>query len=150
MEANEIIGYVASSTTMVAFGLQFIHTVRCGTIEGLSPSRTVLDTLSLSFWVVYATRTEDFPLLIATSCELFLSVCVCALILKHAFCGPCETPVVTGFDLNKPVITGFDLNKPVITGFDLNKPVVTGFDLTQSAHPPQSVSVSIQEPCSLP
>jgi uncharacterized protein with PQ loop repeat len=83
--ATHIIGYTASGVTIVAYGLQFLHTVQCGTIEGISLPRTLLDTASLSIWVFYATRTEDIPLLIATSCELFLSFCICFLVIKHAY-----------------------------------------------------------------
>ena len=81
--STSIIGYSAASLTMIAFGTQFVHTIRCGSIEGISVGRTVLDTMSLVLWVAYATRVEDIPLLIATGCELFLSLCVCAVILKH-------------------------------------------------------------------
>jgi uncharacterized protein with PQ loop repeat len=88
---NEIIGYTASSTTVVAYGIQFAHTIQCGTVEGLSLSRTLLDTASLSLWVLYATRTEDIPLLIATSCELFMSLCITGLITRHKFCRPEES-----------------------------------------------------------
>ena len=88
---NEIIGYTASSTTVVAYGIQFVHTIQCGTVEGLSLSRTLLDTASLGLWVLYATRTEDIPLLIATSCELFMSLCVTGLIARHKFCRPKES-----------------------------------------------------------
>ena len=80
---NCIIGYTAASVSVVAFGAQFVHTVRCGTVEGLSVSRAVLDAISLSLWVLYATRTEDHPLLIATSFELLLSICVCVVVMKH-------------------------------------------------------------------
>jgi len=83
MSADQIIGYVAASTTIVAFGSQFVHTVRSNTIEGVSLSRSVLDTVSLALWVLYATRIDDNPLLIATGCELFLSLCVCLLLMKH-------------------------------------------------------------------
>ena len=79
----QIIGYTASSATILAFGFQFIHTVRCGTIEGISLPRTIADSISLAIWVLYATRTEDYPLLIASSCELFLSLCVGLIIMKH-------------------------------------------------------------------
>jgi len=94
--STDIIGYSAASLTMVAFGTQFVHTIRCGSIEGISVGRTVLDTMSLVLWVAYATRVEDIPLLIATGCELFLSLCVCALILKHhaqkiGICAPKHT-----------------------------------------------------------
>jgi uncharacterized protein with PQ loop repeat len=95
---NEIIGYTASSTTVLAYGIQFVHTIQCGTVEGLSLSRTLLDTASLSLWVLYATRTEDIPLLIATSCELFMSLCVTGLITRHKFCRPkasCLKPDIT-------------------------------------------------------
>ena len=88
---SRIIGYTASTTSMLAFGFQFVHTLRCGTIEGISLPRTVFDTASLSLWVVYATRTEDIPLLIACSCELILSFCICLLILRHHFYGSCTT-----------------------------------------------------------
>ena len=81
--SEALIGYSAASVSIVAFGTQFIHTLRCSSIEGISIGRTLLDTVSLGLWVAYATRVEDIPLLIATGCELFLSLCVCALILKH-------------------------------------------------------------------
>jgi len=95
--STTIIGYSAASVSMIAFGTQFVHTIRCGSIEGISVGRTVLDTMSLVLWVAYATRVEDIPLLIATGCELFLSLCVCAIILKHhaqkiEMCGPSSTP----------------------------------------------------------
>jgi len=88
---DHIIGYTASTASVLAFGFQFVHTLRCGTIEGISLSRTVFDTTSLSLWVVYATRTEDLPLLIACSCELFISACVCLVILRHHYYGPCTS-----------------------------------------------------------
>jgi len=80
---NHVIGYTAAGVSIVAFGSQFYHTVRCGTVEGLSLSRSVFDTISLLLWVVYATRIDDIPLLIATSCELFMSLSICIAILKH-------------------------------------------------------------------
>lgn len=82
-QESQLIGYTASTTTIIAFALQFIHTVRCGTVEGVSLPRTVADSISLGIWVLYATRTEDYPLLIASSCELFLSLGVGLLILNH-------------------------------------------------------------------
>lgn len=100
LQENQIIGYTASGTTMVAFGLQFFHTVRCGTVEGISPYRTAADSISLAIWVLYATRTEDYPLLIASSCELFLSLCVGLLILHHTLF---PKKKVIG-DVEKPVI----------------------------------------------
>ena len=39
-QESQIIGYTASTATILAFGFQFIHTVRCGTIEGISLPRT--------------------------------------------------------------------------------------------------------------
>jgi uncharacterized protein with PQ loop repeat len=78
-----IIGYVAASTSVIAFGTQFIHTVRCGTVEGISLPRTMLDAVSLTLWVVYATRLEDIPLLIATSFELVTCLCLCGIVLNH-------------------------------------------------------------------
>jgi len=83
LQESQIIGYTASTTTLIAFSLQFVHTVRCGTVEGISLYRTAADSISLAIWVLYATRTEDYPLLIASSCELFLSLGVGLLILKH-------------------------------------------------------------------
>jgi uncharacterized protein with PQ loop repeat len=86
--ANQLIGYTASGTTIVAYGLQFFHILRCGTVEGISLPRTLLDTASLALWVLYATRIEDIPLLIATSCELLVSLCVASIILRHRCCPP--------------------------------------------------------------
>lgn len=80
---NQLIGYTASGTTVVAYGLQFFHIIRCGTVEGISLPRTLLDTASLALWVLYATRIEDIPLLIATSCELLVSLCVASVVLRH-------------------------------------------------------------------
>ena len=99
----QLIGYTASTTTILAFALQFFHTVRCGTIEGISLPRTAADSISLGIWVLYATRTEDYPLLIASSCELFMSLCVGLLILKH-----------TLFHNKKMIGAIMDVEKPVI------------------------------------
>jgi len=90
--ANQLIGYTASGTTIVAYGLQFFHILRCGTVEGISLPRTLLDTASLALWVLYATRIEDIPLLIATSCELLVSLCVASIILRHR-CRPSQLVV---------------------------------------------------------
>lgn len=71
---NLILGYVASSTSLLAFGSQFMHTIRTKTTEGLSIQRTIFDSLSLSLWVAYAARVEDIPLLIAVALELAASL----------------------------------------------------------------------------
>jgi len=99
MSTDQILGYAAASVTIVAFGSQFIHTIRSNTIEGVSLSRSVLDTVSLTLWVFYATRIDDNPLLIATGCELLLSLCVCLLLMKHQLAknriGGCTTIMIT-------------------------------------------------------
>jgi len=88
MDSNQIIGYTASGTTVVAYGIQFVHIVRCGSVEGISLPRTLLDTASLVLWVLYATRMEDLPLLIATSCELLMSLFVGVIVLQHQWRSP--------------------------------------------------------------
>jgi uncharacterized protein with PQ loop repeat len=80
---ESVIGYSAAGVSIVAFGSQFYHTVRSGTVKGLSINRSILDTLSLLLWVAYATRIDDIPLLIATSCELVMSLSICVAILSH-------------------------------------------------------------------
>ena len=77
-----IIGYLATSTSIIAFGSQFVHTIKTKSTEGLSLHRTVLDVVSLALWLSYAARSEDIPLLIATGCELVTSLCVCVSYLK--------------------------------------------------------------------
>ena len=76
-DVSLIIGYVATTSSVAAFGSQFYYTIRTKTTAGLSLYRSVFDTLSLGLWVLYATRVEDIPLLIATTTELFLSLLVC-------------------------------------------------------------------------
>ena len=80
---DSVIGYSAAGVSIVAFGSQFYHTVRSGTVAGLSLNRSVFDTISLLLWVAYATRIDDIPLLIATSCELVMSLSICLAILRH-------------------------------------------------------------------
>jgi uncharacterized protein with PQ loop repeat len=80
---NAVIGYFATSTSLIAFGSQFIHTIQSKTTAGLSLNRSVLDIVSLGLWVLYAARLEDIPLLIATTCELVTSICVLVIIVKH-------------------------------------------------------------------
>lgn len=96
---NSIIGYAAATTSVVAFGIQFVHTIRSGTTAGLSLPRSVLDSVSLLLWVVYATRIEDHPLLIATSFEFLTSLCVCVIIVRNRYHGwffvKVNTPDVT-------------------------------------------------------
>jgi uncharacterized protein with PQ loop repeat len=100
---NSIIGYAAATTSVVAFGTQFVHTIRSGTMVGLSLPRTVLDSVSLLLWVVYATRIEDHPLLIATSFEFLTSLCICVIIVRNRYQGcffvkvntPDATPVAS-------------------------------------------------------
>ena len=77
------IGYFATSASVIAFGSQFIYTIRTKTIDGISIHRSIMDVVSLILWTAYAARLEDIPLLIATSCELFTSVGILILVLSH-------------------------------------------------------------------
>lgn len=77
------IGYFATSASVIAFGSQFIYTIRTKNIVGLSMHRTIMDVVSLILWTAYAARLEDIPLLIATSCELFTSIGILILVLIH-------------------------------------------------------------------
>ena len=104
--STDIIGYSAASVSVIAFGAQFIHTIRCGSVEGLSLGRTIFDTVSLVLWVAYATRVEDIPLLIATSCELVMCMCIAALIVKEKL----GVFVITNKDA-KPVLI-LQMSKP--------------------------------------
>ena len=83
METTTLIGYVASSASVIAFGSQLHHTIKIQTTMGLSLRRTVFDVLSLALWILYATRVEDIPLLIATAIEFFASLCICIVIIKQ-------------------------------------------------------------------
>lgn len=78
-----IVGFAATSSSVLAFGSQFMHTLKSKTTNGLSLYRTFFDVISLALWVYYAARVEDNPLLIATTLELFTSVSICVLILKE-------------------------------------------------------------------
>ena len=80
---TSIVGFAATSTSVLAFGSQFLHTLQSKTTNGLSLYRTIFDVVSLGLWVYYAARVEDNPLLIATSLELFTCTCVCILIIKE-------------------------------------------------------------------
>lgn len=77
-----IVGFIATSSSVLAFGSQFYHTLQSKTITGLSVHRTIFDVISLALWVYYAARVEDNPLLIATALELFMSACVCIILFK--------------------------------------------------------------------
>jgi uncharacterized protein with PQ loop repeat len=83
METTAIIGYVASSASVIAFSSQLHHTIKTRTTLGLSLRRTIFDVVSLALWIYYAARVEDIPLLIATTVELFASACVCIVLLKN-------------------------------------------------------------------
>ena len=83
METTTIIGYVASSASVIAFGTQLHHTIKTQTTAGLSLHRMGFDVLSLVLWIYYAARVEDIPLLIATTFELVASICVCGVIFKN-------------------------------------------------------------------
>jgi uncharacterized protein with PQ loop repeat len=85
---NEIIGFIATSASVIAFGSQFVYTLKTKTTAGISIYRTILDVASLTLWIAYAARLEDLPLLIATSCELTTSIALLFVILhnrKHLF-----------------------------------------------------------------
>jgi uncharacterized protein with PQ loop repeat len=82
METN-IIGYIATSTSILGFGSQVFHTLQTKTTAGMSPYRTVFDTLSLGLWVYYAAKVNDNPLLIATTFECFLSGIILICLLKN-------------------------------------------------------------------
>ena len=67
---NTSIGFLAASTSVLAFGLQFVHILKSKSTAGISVYRSILDVISLVLWIAYAARLEDVPLLIATSFEL--------------------------------------------------------------------------------
>lgn len=71
-----ILGYIATSTSILAFSSQVYHTVKSKTTVGLSLARTCFDVFSLGLWVYYAARVNDNPLLLATAFEFFLSALV--------------------------------------------------------------------------
>ena len=106
MSVTDIIGYSAASISVIAYGTQFIHTIRCGTVEGISLGRTIFDAVSLVLWVAYATRVEDIPLLIATGCELVMCLCVTAIIMKEKL----GVFVITDKDTNPVLI--LQMTKP--------------------------------------
>jgi uncharacterized protein with PQ loop repeat len=88
MDGNAILGYFAASASILAFGSQFVYTLKSQTTAGLSLSRSAFDTVSLVLWLGYAARVDDIPLLIATATELFTCVGVLVLIIKskrHVF-----------------------------------------------------------------
>lgn len=88
MDTDAIIGYVAASVSILAFGSQFIHTLKTKTTAGLSLQRSALDIVSLVIWLGYAARVDDIPLLAATATELCTSVAVFAIIVRaraHVF-----------------------------------------------------------------
>jgi hypothetical protein len=80
---RSVVGFIATTTSVAAFGSQFIHTVYSKTTEGISIYRTVFDSISLCLWVYYAAREEDNPLLIATAFELLCSISLLGLIIKN-------------------------------------------------------------------
>ncbi len=82
METN-LIGYIATSTSVIGFGSQVFHTCQTRTTAGMSLYRTVFDTLSLGLWVYYAARVNDNPLLIATAFECLLSTIILVFLVKH-------------------------------------------------------------------
>jgi uncharacterized protein with PQ loop repeat len=82
METN-LIGYIATSTSVIGFGSQVFHTCKTRTTAGMSLYRTVFDTLSLGLWVYYAARVNDNPLLIATAFECLLSTIILVFLVKH-------------------------------------------------------------------
>ena len=138
--ATDIIGYSAASISVIAFGTQFLHTIRCGSVEGLSLGRTIFDTVSLVLWVAYATRVEDIPLLIATSCELVMCVCIAALIVKE------KMKITLIIDNNK------DTNNPVVihmTGINYVTTATIGarqYPLTLSNHNRPQLSDEVKTP----
>ena len=78
-----IVGFIATSSSVLGYGSQFAHTLKSKTTEGMSMYRTIFDATSLGLWVYYAARTEDNPLLIATTFEFLCSLCIMVLILKN-------------------------------------------------------------------
>lgn len=80
---NEVIGFLATSASVLAFGSQFYFILKTKTTAGISMSRTILDVVSLALWIAYAARLEDLPLLIATSCELATGIGLFIIILKN-------------------------------------------------------------------
>jgi uncharacterized protein with PQ loop repeat len=80
---THVIGYIATSTSVIGFGSQVFHIIHTKSTAGLSLYRTVFDTLSLGLWVYYAARVNDNPLLIATAFECFLSAIIFGFLMKH-------------------------------------------------------------------
>ena len=79
---NAAIGFIAASASVCAYGSQFFYTMKNKTTAGLSVNRSIFDVISLVFWIAYAARLEDVPLLIATSFELTTGLAVLVIIVR--------------------------------------------------------------------
>lgn len=82
METN-IIGYIATSTSVMGFSSQAYHTLKSKSTAGVSIYRSIFDVLSLGLWVYYAARVDDNPLLIATAFEFVLSTVIMIVVIHY-------------------------------------------------------------------
>lgn len=78
-----IIGLIAAICTTCSFLPQVIKILRSKKTKDVSLWMYAILTTGLFLWLVYGFIIEDFPLIMANSISLTLSMCVLVLKIRH-------------------------------------------------------------------
>jgi len=81
--STEWFGYVAAILTTSSFVPQAVKTLRSRNTSGISLAMYVIFTLGVALWLVYGIFLDSWPMILANSVTLLLSVSILSLKLRY-------------------------------------------------------------------
>jgi MtN3 and saliva related transmembrane protein len=81
--STEWIGYIAAILTTSSFVPQAVKTLRSRNTSGISLAMYVIFTVGVALWLVYGIFLVSWPMILANSVTLLLSVSILLLKLRY-------------------------------------------------------------------
>ena len=80
---QDLIGFIAASLTTLAFVPQAWHSYKTRDLSGISLPMYSLFSIGVAFWLGYGVMIMSWPIIIANSITLMLSLLVLVLKVAH-------------------------------------------------------------------
>lgn len=83
MNAIQLLGFAAATCTTAAFLPQVLRTVRTRDTAGISLWMYLIFSTGIVLWLAYGLAIGDWPIIVANTATLLLSLPILALKLRH-------------------------------------------------------------------
>ena len=80
---STVIGAAAATFTTIAFVPQAYHSYKTRDLSGVSLPMYSIFTLGVALWLLYGLLKQDWPIIIANTITLGLSLMILVLKIKH-------------------------------------------------------------------